>query len=75
MQSTEMKPQNGTVGIGETSREGYMELNRIHIEEKGKIRRLKRIWSAHFQNFVTILILTYLKVYRSRKNMGNLRNF
>lgn len=40
MQSIEMKPQNGTVGIGETSREGYMELNRIHIEEKGKIRRL-----------------------------------
>ena len=35
-----MKPQNGTVGIGETSREGYMELNRIHIEEKGKIRCL-----------------------------------
>lgn len=40
MQSTEMKPQNGTVGIGETSREGYMELNRIHMEEKGKMRHL-----------------------------------
>ncbi len=40
MQSTEMKPQNGTAGIGEISREGYMELNRIHIEEKGKMRHL-----------------------------------
>jgi hypothetical protein len=35
-----MKPQNGTAGIGEISREGYMELNRIHIEEKGKMRHL-----------------------------------
>lgn len=40
MQSMEMKPQNGTARIGEISREGYMELNRIHIEEKGKMRRL-----------------------------------
>lgn len=40
MQSTEMKPQNGTVGIGEISGEGYMELNRIYQEEKGKMRRL-----------------------------------
>lgn len=43
MQSMEMKPQNGTVGIVKTGREGYMELNRIHIEEKGKKYQLAAV--------------------------------
>lgn len=40
MQSTEMKPQNGSVGIGEISKEGHEELYRIGDKLKKEMRGL-----------------------------------
>ncbi len=76
MQSTEMKPQNGSVGIGEISKEGYEELYRIGDKLKKEMRGL-------YQTDMVAALLKlpdYLDMERhesaeEKKNFQKLTNF